>query len=161
MKDNEAVNETVPDISLPVNRKRCFTCGKLLYFHQPLLCCSRCRLVFHGACLKFTNENTFILQQFRWHCHDCNLIEPIIYSCETCFTAINVTIDSFKQCKQCFKILHKKCVTANVCLNCLPVDFEYDIPSVNSVNNDFYSQQPYFSPFDFLRKVVYVFWGNG
>ena len=67
---------------------------------------------------------------------------------------IAVSSDSFTQCKQCFKIIHKNCVTANICLSCLPVAVDYAMPSITNVNNDFYSNLPYFSPFDFYCHEV-------
>ena len=107
--------------------------------------------------MRFNNDKIFILQQYRWHCSDCNFIEPVSYTCETCFTLVNVKIDNFTQCKQCFKITHVKCITSNICLTCLPVAVEYEFPSVISVNNDFYSSLPYFSPFDFYCNEVINF----
>ncbi len=129
-----------------------------MYFHQPLLCCSRCKDVYHGSCLKLNNEKIFILQQFSWHCNTCNEIERIDYTCETCFTKLDVSIDKITQCKQCFKILHKSCITSNVCLTCLPLPLlDLNYSNVDHINNDFYRNQPYFSPFEFYCNEVIDF----
>ena len=161
MEDVEAQNGFVPSISVPADRKRCFVCVKFVYFHQPILCCSKCRNVFHGTCLKFANHKTFILQQVKWFCKKCSDFDCFEYCCETCFTQIDLFTDNIAQCKQCFKIIHKNCITANVCASCLPVsisDFNYS--PVMNIDNDFYASQPYFSPFQFYCHEVLNFVPN-
>ena len=161
MEDVEAQNGFVPSISVPADRKRCFVCVKFVYFHQPILCCSKCRNVFHGTCLKFANHKTFILQQIKWFCKKCCDFDCNEYCCVTCFTQIDLLTDNIAQCKQCFKIIHKNCITANVCSSCLPVsisDFNYS--PVMNIDNDFYASQPYFSPFQFYCHEVLNFVPN-
>ncbi len=51
------------------------------------------------ACLKFTKEKIYILQQYRWNCCNCTNTERINYTCETCFATINITAENFVQCK--------------------------------------------------------------
>ena len=100
-----------------------------------------------------------VLQQYRWHCNKCTEIESLIYSCETCFTSINIFIETFTQCKQCFKILHKSCVKSSVCLTCLPISIVFDDSNSNiyHITNDFYNGQPYFSPFEFYSNEIVDF----
>lgn len=154
MQDNVAQNQLIPSISLPSNRKRCSVCEKFIFFHQPLLCCSRCRNVYHGTCLKLANDKIFILQQFPWCCISCNDLESLTYNCETCFAKIDVYADTIAQCKQCFKMLHKSCIKSNVCLSCLPIPIEFNYPAIEYVNNDFYADQPYFTPFEFHHNEI-------
>ena len=159
MLDNGASQRTAQDISvtIPANRKRCEICCKILYYHQPFLICSGCKNAYHGKCIKLSNEKLFILQQYPWHCLKC---EVSLYSCETCFTNICIYDDKFTQCKQCFKILHVECIKSNVCLSCLPVPLNYDhinYSSIDHVNNDFYNNQPIFTPFEFYNSEVVDF----
>ena len=48
----------LPLISLPniQNRKRCFSCDKFVFLHQPVLLCGACKNVFHGKCIKLDND---------------------------------------------------------------------------------------------------------
>ena len=161
MEDDDAQNGFVPSISVPADRKRCFVCEKFVYFHQPILCCSKCRNVFHGTCLKFANYKTFILQQIKWYCKTCSDVDSTEYCCETCFAQIDLFTDNIAQCKQCFKITHKNCIKSNVCLSCLPVSLtDFNYPSVVNIDNDFYRSQPYFSPFQFYCHEVLNFVPN-
>ncbi len=149
-----------PNISQPCNRKLCKICAKFVYLHQPILYCLYCHNVFHGKCLKLTNDKVFILQQVMWCCTDCSVDNIIHYNCETCFCAVNVYNEQFTQCKKCYKIVHNICITSYLCLSCLPVPF-IDVGvrpncSVN-INNDFYENQPYFTPFQYYEKEVVDF----
>ena len=145
MLDNGASQQTVSDISItiPSNRKRCEICSKILYYHQPFIICSGCKGAYHSKCLNLSNEKIFILQQYPWHCLNCEIIN---YSCETCFSNIHIYDERFTQCKQCFKILHTECIRSNVCLSCLPIPLSYDYrarcSSNDNVSNDFYNDQP-------------------
>ena len=121
MTDDKTSTQPDPDISKPCNRKSCKMCSKFVYLHQPILCCFHCRDIFHGSCLKLSNDRVFILQQLAWSCPNCCPDKEFIYSCETCFSVINIYKDKFVQCKQCDKIVHKVCLQSNLCLSCLPV----------------------------------------
>ena len=120
--------------------------------------CSRCKDIYHGTCLKFDKDTIFILQQFKWHCMPCFINESVNYSCATCLGNINVFQDKITQCKQCHKILHKNCSQSNVCLACLPLPFlQLNNSCSETIENDFYSDQPYFAPFEFYCNEVIDF----
>ena len=118
--------------------------------------CNGCKEVFHGPCLKFNNNTVFILQQFIWYCRTCINTACPDYKCETCFELIDIYRDKITQCKQCFKLLHGTCVQSNVCVSCLPLpllDINSNLfDSNDNIECDFYSQQPYFAPFEFYRN---------
>ena len=146
-------------ISVPSNRKNCFVCSKIVYLHQPLLYCQKCNHVFHGKCLKLTNEKTFVLQQLRWICVKCSCINfPVFkdYCCNSCSKVIHIYNEKFVQCKQCFKILHSnnKCRISKLCKNCLPIKIDLvlsckeKIVAESSVATDFYNGLPIFNPFN-------------
>ena len=158
MTDDGTSTEPDPDISKPCNRKSCKICSKFVYFHQPILCCFNCRDIFHGTCLKLTNHKVFILQQLIWSCINCGPDKEVSYSCETCFNSINIYTDNFVQCKQCDKIVHKVCLQSNLCLSCLPVPgLVISDPVLGNVCDDYYTNQPYFTPFNYYTNEIVDF----
>ena len=152
VEDSTNLDQTI-DISQPSNRKLCTVCSKFVYLHQPILCCYNCNLVFHGKCLRLLNEKVYLLQQFPWSCHSCSINRSAnqFLSCKTCNDIIDIYTEKFVQCKQCFKLVHFCCIKSKLCKPCLPLKYsEKDLPDIklNSVADDFYKQQPYFSPFN-------------
>ena len=81
----------------------------------------------------------------------------------SCSDIIDVHSENFVQCKQCFKLVHKHCITSSLCLRCLPINFRGE--DSNRITNstrlsiisDFYDQQPYFSPFQCYDSDVVNF----
>ena len=119
--NDRASRMTPPKISDPANRKPCQICYKFLYFHQFILRCNKCKNVFHGSCLKLDNDSIFVLQQHVWYCKPCSNDIDMRFNCMTCLMEIDVFNERITQCKQCFKMLHKKCKVSNICVSCMPL----------------------------------------
>ncbi len=108
---------------------------KIVYFYQPILYCLYCHNVFHGKCLKLTNDKVFVLQQVMWCCPNCSVDKIVQYNCETCFSTIDMYNEKFTQCMKCCKIVHEQCIKSYLCLSCLPVPFIVtELPKNSSVN---------------------------
>jgi len=147
--------------SKPANRESCKICKKFVYYHQPILFCNTCRNIYHGTCLKFTNDRVFALQQTDWNCAKCCNLNLINYNCETCYQIINLPVDKISICNRCRKLLHYECSQRGLCLTCSLIDTPVinvnDIDEKSNKRNEiekdqFFDNQPYFCPFDFYDK---------
>ena len=154
-------NMTLPNILIPSDRKQCVLCHKFLYFHQYILRCNNCKDIYHGSCLKLDNSTIFILQQFLWFCKICYYDNIEYYKCVTCSTNIDIFNEKIAQCKQCFKMLHKSCIKSNICSSCLPLPL-LDLNTATAstlqyIETDFYSEQPFFAPFEYFYNEMIDF----
>ena len=149
--------------SKPADRESCKICKKFVYYHQPILFCNTCRKVYHGTCLKFSNDRVFVLQQINWNCEVCCVSNLINYQCETCFSIISLSVEKISICKRCRKLVHFQCLKNGLCLSCFVISVPNDLGTINSskteeVNNDlFFANQPYFCPFDFYERNLIDF----
>ena len=148
-------------------RKSCKICNKYIYFHQPILLCKCCRHIFHGACLKLSNDTVFNMQQIAWNCKDCCNEHSIKYHCVFCFSEIFISYEKITICKLCRKLAHINCLADEVCVICEPdkrpnLDLvktgklpdnlnNYDI---NVSTDEFFKNQPIFTPFQFFEKNI-------
>ena len=147
--------------SKPAERESCKICNKFVYFHQPILLCTSCCKVFHGICLKISNDLVFIYQQILWYCYDCrdsNHIHRIF--CESCFSEIEIDKERFNICQQCRKPAHTICLKDKVCISCSPsidnsLHFDYDLKNLES--EKFFDNLPIFSPFEYYEKNLIDF----
>ena len=157
--NDRASRVTPPKISDPANRKPCQICHKFLYFHQFILRCNKCKNVFHGSCLKLDNDSIFVLQQHVWYCKPCSNDIDMRFNCMTCLMEIDVFNERITQCKQCFKMLHKKCKVSNICVSCMPLPLLdlNDSTNVDYIENDFYAEQPFFAPFEYFCNEIVDF----
>ena len=150
------------DISEPSSRKCCNFCNKNIYFHQTILLCHTCREIFHGKCLNLSNDKVFLLQQIHWNCRSCSTDSNKI-RCNTCLSGIDIYNDTFRECKKCSKIVHYLCITSRLCKPCLPIKFDdFGVPAICNDNNishdnDYLTNQPYFTPFSYYEKEVVNF----
>ena len=149
--------------SKPVDRESCKICQKFVYYHQPILFCYRCRKVYHGTCLKFTNNRVFILQQINWNCEECCVLNDINYHCETCFSTISISSDNISTCNLCRKLIHSICLQNGYCLSCASNNISINVDlgeldrSEELTIERFYRNQPYFCPFDFYERNLVDF----
>ncbi len=150
--------------SKPADRESCKICNKFIYFHQPILFCCSCRNVFHGTCLKLSNNNVFVLQQIDWYCNNCYSVNEVKFYCINCFGEIAVSKNNISNCKQCRKLAHSYCLNDDICSLCTPASPVRDALSEPAENIDFnlqsdafFKNQPIFSPFDFYEKTVVDF----
>ena len=145
---------------LPVNRKRCEVCCKCVYLHQPVLLCGNCNIVFHGKCLGHKNFDIFNLQQTNWFCDSCSNDNNL--KCHACSLSIFITNENFEICKNCFLPVHETCSFHKTCLNCIPkfMPKEKLLPNskyipkhnYNTLDDDYYNNLPFFSPFDEIPR---------
>ena len=146
----------------PAERESCKICHKFIYFHQPILLCKSCCKVFHGTCLKLSNDQVFIYQQISWHCINCFDNNKHMISCESCFKEFDFQNDKFSLCQQCRKPTHYECRIDSVCLSCKP--FHFSQPNMRSRSNfenieadNFFNNLPIFSPFEFYERNIVDF----
>ena len=154
-------------LSISGNRESCKHCKKFIYFHQPILFCKKCRSVFHGTCLKLTNDIVFILQQINWTCCECCYTLDRHYNCVSCKSEISIYFDKISVCQVCRKLSHLQCLNDKVCVECYTYSDVININS-NMIENspidkqnldrsDFYNSLPFFSPFEFYEKNIMEF----
>ena len=147
--------------SKPSERESCKICNKFVYFHQPILLCTSCCKVFHGICLKISNDDVFVYQQILWYCPDCRSSDNNRTFCESCFAEINIYSEKFKLCRQCHKPVHTFCLIDSVCISCNPIG---DKSTINldkelklTESDKFFDNQPIFSPFSYYEKNIVDF----
>ena len=150
-------------LSISGNRESCKHCNKFVYFHQPILFCKKCRSVFHGTCLKLTNDLVFILQQINWTCCECSSTLDMHYNCVSCKLEILIYYDKFNVCQLCRKLSHLQCLDDKVCNECSTYSDVSSNLSCNMTENspidqsNFYNSLPIFSPFEFYEKNIMEF----
>ena len=90
--------------------------------------------------MKLDNESIFVLHQHTWFCKSSFDEVSAFFNCETCFTNIDIFNEKVVQCKQCFKMLLKKCIESNICLSCMPLPLLYlnNDDKIDYIENDFY-----------------------
>ena len=147
--------------SKPSERESCKICKKFVYFHQPILLCTSSCKVFHGICLKMSNDDVFVFQQILWYCPDCRSRDNNeSIHCESCFAEIDVYIEKFKICQQCRKVVHIFCFIDNVCISCSPSSdesFNFNLELKIAESDKFFDNQPIFSPFEYYEKSIVDF----
>ena len=155
-------------LSISGNRESCKHCNKFVYFHQPILFCKKCRSVFHGTCLKLTNDLVFILQQINWICIECSNTLDRHYNCVSCKLEILIYYDKFNVCQLCRKLSHLQCLNDKVCDECFTysdvisnfncnMTVTSPIDKQNLDQSNFYNSLPIFSPFEFYEKNIMEF----
>ena len=148
--------------SKPSERESCKICKKFVYFHQPILLCTSCCKVFHGICLKISNDDVFVFQQILWYCPDCRSRDNYqgIF-CESCFAEIDINREKLNICQLCRKPVHAFCLTDNLCISCSPASdsslksFTQELEIAEC--DKFFDNQPIFSPFEYYEKNIVDF----
>ena len=148
--------------SRPSERESCKICKKFVYFHQPILLCTSCCKVFHGICLKLSNDQVFIYQQILWNCAECYDSNVHRFFCDSCFLGIDIQLESFNICIQCRKPAHLSCLEDKVCSPCnlltnRSVNLETECDNTDDETDTYFEGLPVFSPFDFYEKRVVDF----
>ena len=160
MNDGYSKQSLLSISSRPAERKSCKICKTFIYFHQPILLCTSCCNVFHGICLKYSNDLVFNLQLILWHCSDCFDSENHRLYCEYCFADIDIEREKFKLCRHCRKPVHMLCMRDEVCMKCCPLaENSLNIENVANIDileiDRYFNGLPIFNPFEFYeRKIV-------
>lgn len=162
--DGYCKNSPLSISSRPSERESCKICNKFVYFHQPILVCTSCCKVFHGICLKISNDRVFILQQILWNCDDCCNAHDITrkFLCKSCSIEIDIQHESFNLCQHCRMPVHLTCLDDKLCAECRPtdsssVDIDKHYDKQTSHADKFFDDLPIFNPFEFYEKSIIDF----
>ena len=144
----------------PADRESCKLCNRYVYFHQPILFCKCCRHIYHGTCLKISNDLVFILQQVEWNCEDCRVNKGLKYFCGTCLNEVIISSKKIRICKLCRNVVHLGCLKDDVCTSCEPnlcPEIDISLSDISNENikiqtDEYFRAQPIFTPFEFYEK---------